>query len=194
MTVRRTVAAAMLGIGLVAAGIALGPGERGVAGVPVAAATPAEPVPSDGVVAYSDPASGFAIEHPAGWTAETVEGGVLLHVGGQDAVSVKRTELAKPVDAANLEDMRAVTDAVLGAPEAGLKVMTAEPTTLGGLPGVHYLYTFDSAGERGAHTHWFAFRGSTMYTLVFQALPLAGFAALAPAFDRVAASFRTLNS
>jgi len=94
------------------------------------------------------------------------------------------------VDATNLADMRAVTDAVLGAPEAGLKILQAVPTTLGGLPGVQYLYTFDSAGQRGAHTHWFVFRGRTMYTLVFQALPDTRFAGLAPAFDRLAETFR----
>jgi hypothetical protein len=146
------------------------------------------------LASFSDPANGFAIDHPVGWRAEPIDGGVLLHVGGQDAVSVKRTVLEKPVDATNLEDMRAVTDAVLGAPEAGLTVLAATPTTLGGLPGVHYLYTFDAAGKRGAHTHWFAFSGTTMYTLVFQALPDTGFASLAPVFDRVAASFRTLET
>lgn len=163
-----------------------------MAAAPAAVAAPAPQSPA--VVPYLDPAGGFAIEHPVGWRPESIEGGVLLHVGGQDAVSVKRTELAEPVDATNLADLRAVTDAVLGAPEAGLKVLQAAPTTLGGLPGVHYLYTFDAAGTRGAHTHWFAFRGRTMYTLVFQALPDTGFAALAPAFDAIAASFRTVES
>lgn len=158
----------------------------------VAAAAPVAAV--EKLVPYTDPAHGFAIDHPAAWRPEVIDGGVLLHVAGQDAVSVKRTVLAKPVDAADLEDMRAVTDAVLAAPEAGLDVLQTTPTTLGGLPGVQYLYTFDAAGTRGAHTHWFVFSGSTMFTLVFQALPDTGFAALAPTFDAVAASFRVLGS
>jgi hypothetical protein len=145
------------------------------------------------LVPYTDPAAGFAIDHPASWRVETIDGGVLLHVGAQDAVSVKRTVLAQPVDASNLEDLRAVTDAVLAAPEAGLDVLRTTPTTLGGLPGVQYLYTFDAAGTRGAHTHWFVFSGATMYTLVCQALPDTGFGALAPAFDAVTASFRVLE-
>ncbi len=143
---------------------------------------------------YRDPAAGFSISHPAGWRPEAIEDGVLFRIGGQDAVSVKRTTLAQPVSGANVADMRAVTDAVLGAPELGLKLLQAAPTTLGGLPGMHYLYTFDAGGVRGAHTHWFAFSGRTMYTVVFQALPDQRFAALAPTFDAVAATFRTLDS
>ena len=142
---------------------------------------------------YRDPAAGFSIDHPAGWRAEPIDGGVLFRIGGQDAVSIKRTTLARPVSGNNVADMRAVTDAVLTAPEVGLNVLRAAPTTLGGLPGMHYLYTFASGGVRGAHTHWFAFSGRTMYTVVFQALPDTRFAALAPVFDAVAESFRVLE-
>ncbi|MGQ0464818.1 MAG: hypothetical protein ACT4QG_05820 [Sporichthyaceae bacterium] len=185
---RRLALAGGLTLGLLVGGAALGVA-GGSSHAPVLAAASTEQV-----VPYRDPAGRFEFSHPAGWRPESVDGGVLLHVGGQDAVSVKRTELAEPVDSTNLADLRAVTDAVLGAPEAGLKVLQASPTTLGGLPGVQYLYTFDSSGLRGAHTHWFAFDGRTMYTLVFQTLPDTGFAALAPAFDRVAESFRVVES
>lgn len=145
-------------------------------------------------VLHRNPGGGFTLEHPAGWRPEVIRGGVLLRIGGRDAVTVQRTELAKAVDTANVAQLRAVTDAVLSSPEADLRVLQAAPTTLGGLPGIHYLYTFSAPGARGVHTHWFAFHGRTMYTLVFQALPDSGFAALAPAFDAVAASFRTLES
>lgn len=144
-----------------------------------------------GYQSYRDPAAGFAMQYPPGWKPEAIAGGVLFRVGGQDAVSVKRTTLAKPVDAANVADLRAVTDAVLAAPEVGLKVLQATPTTLAGLPAVQYLYTFDAGGGvRGVHTHWFAFSGTSMYTLVFQAVPDTRLAVLAPVFDAVVASFR----
>ncbi|MGQ0844694.1 MAG: hypothetical protein ACT4QF_11210 [Sporichthyaceae bacterium] len=146
------------------------------------------------LASYRDPVAGFAIDHPVGWRAEPIGGGVLFRLGGRDAVSVKRTTLARPVNGTNVADMRAVTDAVLTAPEAGLNVVAAKPTTLGGLPGMHYLYTFSAKGLRGAHTHWFAFSGTTMYTVVFQALPDTRLAALAPTFDAVAASFRVLDA
>lgn len=193
---RRLAVAGGLTLGLLVGGTALGAsgGGRSPQAPMLAAAQSRSTGADQQVVPYRDPAGRFEFSYPVGWQPEAVEGGVMLHVGGQDAVSVKRTELAEPVDATNLADLRAVTDAVLGAPEAGLKVLQASPTTLGGLPSVQYLYTFDSAGRRGAHTHWFAFHGRTMYTLVFQALPDTGFAALAPAFDRVAESFRVVES
>jgi hypothetical protein len=138
--------------------------------------------------------TGFTIDHPASWRPEAITDGVLFRIGGQDAVSVKRTTLARPVSGRNVADMRAVTDAVLTAPEVGINVLRAAPTTLGGLPGMHYLYTFTADGVRGAHTHWFAFSGRTMFTVVFQALPDTRFAVLAPVFDKVAASFRAVES
>ena len=111
--------------------------------------------------------------------------------GTQNAISVKKVTLAHPVDASNVDALRAVTDAVLGKPEAGLTVLRSGAVTIGGLPGVYYVYRFPGgAGDQGAHTHYFAFSGRDMYTLVFQALPAAGFEALAPTFDAVAGSFR----
>ncbi|MGQ0844690.1 MAG: hypothetical protein ACT4QF_11190 [Sporichthyaceae bacterium] len=189
----RAVPAALLALGLSATGVLLLGGQSDPMAA-VAAPIAPEPAGAPALVPYRDAAAGFEFAHPAAWQPQAIAGGVLLRVGGQDAVSVKRTELSEPVDASNLADLRAVTDAVLGAPEAGLSMLRAEAATLGGLPGVNYLYTFQSAGLRGAHTHWFAFRGTTMYTLVFQALPDTGFAALATDFDRVANSFRVLDS
>ncbi|MGQ0464814.1 MAG: hypothetical protein ACT4QG_05800 [Sporichthyaceae bacterium] len=160
-------------------------------GVDDSVAAPVASQTTVGYQGYRDPAAGFALEYPPGWRSEAIPGGVLFRVGGQDAVSVKRTTLAKPVDASNVADLRAVTDAVLGAPEVGLEVLEATPTTLAGLPAVQYLYTFDAGGVRGVHTHWFAFSGTSMYTLVFQAVPDSRLSVLAPVFDAVVASFRT---
>ena len=74
--------------------------------------------------------------------------------------------------------------------------LKAEPTETeqGGLPGVYYLYTFRDpvSGLRGAHSHFFLFKGQTMISLVFQALPDGDFGRLAPLFDRVAGSLRVL--
>ena len=143
-----------------------------------------------GFVHYQDRADGFSFDHPGSWQPTTVPGGVLLTISGSNAVSLRRTELDRPVDTTRLADLRAVTDAVIDSPEAHLGVLKAESTTVGGLPGVYYLYTFGTGADRGAHTHWFAFHGRQMYSLVFQALPDTGFAALAPDFDAVVNSFR----
>jgi hypothetical protein len=61
---------------------------------------------------------------------------------------------------------------------------------LGGLPGWFYFYTFRDGSRRGVHSHYFLFQGSTMITLVFQALPADQFPRYAPTFDRIAGSFR----
>jgi hypothetical protein len=143
-----------------------------------------------GYVHYQDRADGFSFDHPSSWQPTAVPGGVLLKIGGDNAVSLRRTELDRPVDTSRMSDVRAVTDAVLASPEAKVGVLKAEATTVGGLPGIYYLYTFHSGTDRGAHTHWFAFQGRSMYSLVFQALPDTGFASLAPAFDAVVNSFR----
>jgi hypothetical protein len=146
--------------------------------------------PPAGFVHYRDAASGFELDHPAGWGTTVMAGGVLLRIGGQNAISIRRTELAQPVDASHVADLRAVTDAVLSASSTHLGMLRSEATSIGGLPGVYYLYTFDASGQRGAHTHYFAFRGRAMYSLVCQALPYSGFADLAPSFDAVVSSFR----
>ncbi|HEX3827750.1 MAG TPA: PsbP-related protein [Sporichthyaceae bacterium] len=143
-----------------------------------------------GFVHYQDRTDGFSFDHPNSWRTTTVPGGVLLTISGSNAVSLRRTDLDRPVDTSRLADLRAVTDAVIDSPEAHLGVLKAEATTVGGLPGVYYLYTFGTGADRGAHTHWFAFHGRAMYSLVFQALPDTGFAALAPDFDAVVNSFR----
>jgi hypothetical protein len=147
-----------------------------------------------GFVHDRDITDGFEIDHPAQWRTTAVPGGMLMAISGQDAVTVKRTELAAPIEASNVADLRSVTDAVLTGSAAHLGILKAESTSLGGLPGIYYLYTFDSGAERGAHTHYFAFHGRNMYSLVFQALPDSGFAALAPTFDAVVSSFHVIGS
>jgi hypothetical protein len=146
------------------------------------------------MVGYTDRAAGFAIDRPAAWAVDPMPDGVMFTRAGRDAVSVRRTVLAHPVDPADTKALRAVTDAVLGSPTAHLDVLSATPTTVDGLPGVFYLYTFPAAGARGAHTHYFVFDHRAMYSLVFQALPDTGFAALAPTFDAMVSSFRTVSA
>ena len=111
-------------------------------------ATAAAPAAA-GFVRDRDVTDGFQIDHPSNWRTTAVPGGVLMAVSGQDAVTVKRTELAAPVDASNLADLRAVTDAVLTSAPAHLGILKAEATSLDGLPAVYYLYTFGSGAQRG---------------------------------------------
>jgi hypothetical protein len=89
---------------------------------------------------------------------------------------------------------RQLTDAVVNA---GTDVeLQVDPTevNIAGLPGHFYFYTFgDPSGQRGAHSHYFLFKGKTMISLVFQGVPDSDFVRLAPVFDEVANSFRVLG-
>lgn len=134
--------------------------------------------------------AGFTVSVPAGWRSTPVPQGILLQIAGDNAVSIKKTTLAQDVDATNLAAVRAVTDAALSTPDAHLTILKSEATSVGGLPGMYYLYSFPSEGRQGAHTHYFVFHGRDMFTLVFQALPAADFPALAESFDAVANSFK----
>jgi hypothetical protein len=182
----RTMAAALVGT-VALTGLGVGMAARGSK----PAATPTAAAPA-GFSTYTDSAHGFAISYPTVWHPSPTDNGLLLAISGGDAVNIHRTVLAHPIDATNIEDLRAVTDAVLDTPSAHLRILKSAPTQLGGLPGMYYLYAFSSGAQRGAHTHYFAFAGRDMYTLVCQALPAADFGALAADFDAVVSSFRPL--
>ena len=84
-------------------------------------------------VPYRDPAAGFAIDHPASWRAEAIDDGVCC----TSAVRTRSASSAPCWPAGRCHEPRGharVTDAVLSAPEAGLGVLEATATTLGGLP------------------------------------------------------------
>jgi hypothetical protein len=114
------------------------------------------------------------------------------NVGG--SILVRVTPLDAPVAKAQLAEARKATDAIVASSD-GVS-LKAEPTETeqGGLPGLYYLYTFRDpvSGWTGVHSHFFLFKDKTMISLVFQSLPQGDFSRLAPLFDRVAGSLRTL--
>ena len=73
--------------------------------------------------------------------------------------------------------------------------MRTSQITLAGLPGYFYFYSFKdpTTGQEGVHTHYFLFKGSTMISFVFQALPKDSFQGLAHLYDEVIGSFRVLR-
>jgi len=75
-----------------------------------------------------------------------------------------------------------------------VRIVQQKPVTLSGSQGYFYLYTFTdtASGQEGVHSHFFLFRGRTMHTFVFQALPSGSFGAAAADFDRIAQSYRPL--
>ncbi|MDP9021620.1 MAG: hypothetical protein M3N57_02765 [Actinomycetota bacterium] len=159
------------------------------------AAAPTETAPAaapTGFVRFQDEQTGIAISYPANW--ERLESPdpqvvVVATLNGRDSFLVRRSELGFTVTAENLDAVRSLTAEIVTANEDVELLAGPEPIELAGLPGHFYLYTFaDESGQRGAHSHYFVFRGDIMISLVFQALPADRFAELAPTFDAIAAS------
>jgi hypothetical protein len=155
---------------------------------PTSARRPATKAPA--TTTFADAAHHYRITYPRGWARTTgADGELVVHVRGQDAVSVRAFDLNTAVNTNNVADMRAVTDAILSAPNAHLTVLESQLVRVGGLTGLYYLYYFPAGAKQGVHAHYFLFSGKRMFTLVFQALPATDFQALATSFDSVAQSF-----
>jgi hypothetical protein len=155
------------------------------------------------LVEFRHEQAGLAISYPKSWVRPpssdpqiallAAEKNPVANQGG--SILVRVTALTATVGREQLGEARKATDAIVASGE-GVE-LEAEPAeiTQGGLPGLYYLYTFQDpvSGRRGAHGHYFLFRGQTMVSLVFQALPEEEFIRLAPLLDRVADSFRVLG-
>lgn len=153
-----------------------------------------------GLVEVHNQPAGFFISYPKDWSRlESADPQVTLVAsehGGEaprgGSILTRVIELPHEVGADHLSEAKKSTDGIVAKnPSVELR---AEPTRLdlGGVPGYFYLYTFEDAGtgQRGAHSHYFLFKGARLITIVFQALPDTDFVRLAPTFDQVAASFR----
>jgi hypothetical protein len=167
------------------------------------------PIPKD-FVTYRDPEAGFTFKLPRDWRrlagpdpagpVSNVEPGKVLQravfsAGGVDGLKVQVVRTQTPVTNANVNDIKAFTDALYDDLTKETRVLNVQQrsVTINGMPAYYYLYTFKDAdsGQDGAHARYFLFQGRSMYMLVFQALPADGFTRLAPVFDQVAESFQT---
>jgi hypothetical protein len=149
---------------------------------------------------FKDPAGAFEGGYPSNWTRVPTSGQFILLAKGPNGASyeVAKTTLTASVNATNLGSAKKLTERIVNSgPQVKLiHLRYAQPgvVSIGGLPGLLYLYTFvdPTTGETGAHAHYFLFDGKTMITLVFQSLPSNNFVSLAPLFDRIARTFHTL--
>ncbi len=144
-----------------------------------------------GVVDYRDPAGRFTFQYPEAWEpVEATDPDVTLLVGPDGgSMLVRIVQLEKPVDPTNIVDVKAVTDVIVQeAP--GYQLVVEQPVEINGASGYSYVYRFLDGKQEGVHSHLFLFKGSTLYTIVFQALPTETFESLADDFDRIAQSFR----
>lgn len=184
-----------VGIGLVVGGAA---GERVGSGLsPPASQPPRAPAPPDappGFVRFRADGGLFSIAYPADWMRlDARDANVELLVTGKRAASLlaRAIPLRFRVDRRNLPAIKDLTDRIVASGRRVRLLAQERRVELGGLPGYFYLYSFrDDSGRRGTHSHYFLFRGDTMITLVFQALPASRFDHFAPLFDRMASTFR----
>jgi len=142
--------------------------------------------------------AGFAISYPEGWTrVQSPDPQVVLLAARDPEVSilVRVVGLQFPVGPRELPAVRQLTDQIVMANESVELLAEPQPIELAGLPGYFYFYAFQdpATGQRGAHSHFFIFKGQTLITLVFQALPAERFRAAAPTFDQITKSFRVLE-
>jgi hypothetical protein len=156
--------------------------------------------PVSSYVKFKDPAGAFEGGYPSNWKRVPTSGQFVLLATGPDGASyeVAKTTLTAPVNATNLGAAKKLTQRVVDrGPEVKLLALRyRQPgvVSIGGLPGLLYLYTFvdPTTGETGAHAHYFLFDGKTMISLVFQALPSNNFVSLSPLFDRIVSTFHKI--
>jgi hypothetical protein len=198
-TTRRRRVLAIVVVVLVAAGLATlasGVGQRLLdpGGTP-AAAPPGVP---PGFTEFRSSQAGFAVSYPADWMRlQTADPQVVLIAARGPEVSflVRVAELDVAIGPQELPAAKQLTDQIVTANESVELLAEPQPIELAGLPGYFYFYSFQDTGteQRGAHSHFFVFKGQTLITLVFQTLPAEQFSAAAPTFDQITGSFRVLE-
>lgn len=169
-------------------------GSRFVSDSPAPPATPKQA----GLVPFEDKRRGLSISYPASWPRiASADREVALVAGTAEAsLSMRTTPFGVEVLPETIDRVKEITDKLVTREK---RVTQLRPPRriddLGGLPGWLYIYSFQdpATGQRGAHAHYFLFRGKTMITLVFQTLPSERFATYAPLFDRLAITFKAAS-
>jgi hypothetical protein len=148
------------------------------------------PVP---VTRFDDPETGASLEYPRSWRKVEVPNATyrLVLDGGNNVAMILRVFTTEvPTTAANLENIKAVTDGIVGSNDT-VKILKQQAISLNSMIGYYYFYTFtDDNGLSAVHAHYFLFQGRKMNTIVFQA-NVDDFDGLAATFDRIAESFRS---
>jgi len=160
------------------------------------------PPKTPGLAQFKDSKAGWSISYPKAWNRlESKDTDVVLVVSEKapeqntgGSILARDLTLGAAVNDANLSAAKEVTDRIVTNGQ-GIQLL-AQPTIIhqAGLPGYFYFYSFKepTTGREGVHTHYFLFKGSTMISFVFQALPKENFQGLAHLYDEVIGSFRVL--
>lgn len=144
---------------------------------------------------FSDTLTDVSISYPAAWNRLSPgDQSVRLLASAPDgsasvSLSVRPTELAT-VTSDTLPIVRPLTDQLLAEDQRVIGGGAPVAVELGGLPGYRYDYEFrKQGGGKGAHIHYFLFRGRRLMQIVFQAEPASRMAQVQATFNRIAGSF-----
>lgn len=145
---------------------------------------------------FVDDERGIQLDYPDTWDAlDSSDPQVLLVAtpNGLDSLLVRAVELTVAIDdPIQLERAKEFTGELV-TERTGVEIVAGpNPVSLAGLDGWFYLYRFtdEATGLTGVHSHYFLFRDTTMFVVVFQALPEASFEERAPTFDQIAESLQ----
>jgi hypothetical protein len=157
----------------------------------------------EGGVTISYPTSWVEIENNSGQKLTDDEATHIRLIAGpsrqEAALKVRVVPLPNEIvlsDQTSKEELAAVQsqlDQLIAGPN--VKVLQRRVLSVNGLVTWFYLYQFvdTGTGTEGAHSHYFLFDGAKMNVLVMEALPRSKFTRLAPVFDQILQSFRSVR-
>ena len=193
--------AAFLGIAAVLALVIGGVVGRSIVPSPTETPPPAgdttpPPPAAPRIVRFTDTLTDVSIAHPGTWVRRISQDQAVRFVASSPdasaavSVSVRKSDL-ETITPQTLPVVKPLTDDLLREDPRIGTVPEPVAVTLDGLPGYRYTYTYSSdRGERGAHVHYFLFKGDRLIQLVLQAVPAERLDALQETFDEIARSFR----
>lgn len=144
---------------------------------------------------FDDPETGIKLAVPKDWvvySTKDLDRSYRLLVGvpnAKDNLRVRMNAYSTAVTKENITDQQAVVDSIFA--DEKIQILARETPVVNGMPALYYVYKFnDAQNEPGFHAHFFVFQGKKMVSLVFEAVPEARFALLAPVFDQIANSLQ----
>ena len=193
------IAAVVLGVLLPRVGQGGPPTTITTAATTLPPAIPAQPTSSSQTIApvtplvdFRDDEAGFSIRYPQAWRRVQVSNAdyrLAVDGGKNVAFTVRVVPMAVPATAANLANLKAVTDGLVGS-NTTVKVTNIQTVSINGMLGYNYFYSFTDGAVQAVHAHYFLFSGHKMNILVFQSLP-DEFDALKPVFLGIVDSFQS---
>ena len=163
---------------------------------PPASGTPSNTIPKlpDAELrTYSDDATGFTVRFAQAWEVlrpPNADIRLVVNAGGNDAFQVRVAPVQTPATVQNIENFKAVTDAIVFGDKTA-KPVKEQLVTVNGLLAYYYLFTFHDpvSNSEGVHAQYFVFEGNRMFILTFQSVPADDFAKQAGLWDQIAESF-----